>query len=83
MCHHSSLFMNTYEFSWSLFTLLFLFCHSISSSSSLFYFHLKGLGGTDAISNACLLPHCLKVRDDYFLMKPGVLTKKKNITCKL
>lgn len=55
----------------------FLFCHSISSTFSLFYFHFKGLSGTDVVSNACLLPHCLKVRDDYFLMKPGVLAQKK------
>lgn len=76
-----------YEYMWIFLEIIcplfFQFCHSISSTFSLFYFHLKGLGGTDVISNACLLPHCLKVRDDYFLMKPGVLTKKKNITCKL
>lgn len=75
VCHHSFVCMNTCEFSWRLFSLpFFLFCHSISSTFSLFYFHFKGLGGTDVVSNACLLPHCLKVKDDYFLMKPGVLT---------
>lgn len=79
VCHHSLHCMNTCEFSWRLFSFLFfsLVCHSISSTFSLFYFHFKGLGGTDVISNACLLPHCLKVRDDYFLMKPDVLAQKK------
>lgn len=47
------------------------FCHSISSTFDLFYFHFKGSDGTDVVSNVCLLPHCLKVRDDYFLMKAG------------
>lgn len=66
--------------------IFFLFCHSISSTFNLFYFHFKGSGGTDVVSNACLLPHCLKVRDDYFLMKPGKLTHTlvhEKITCKL
>lgn len=76
----SFLCMNTCAFSCRLFSLFFfLFCHSISSTFILFYFHFKGLSGTDVVSNACLLPHCLKVRDDYFLMKPCVLTHKKRI----
>ena len=81
VCHHSLHYMNTCEISWRLFSLLFfsLFCHSISSTFSLFYFHFKGLGGTDVISNACLLPHCLKVKDDYFLMKPGILALKQKV----
>lgn len=65
----------------AFFFFFFMFCHSISSTFSLFYFHFKGLGGTDVVSNACLLPHCLKVRDDYFLMKLHTLARggKKRI----
>lgn len=59
----------------AFFFFFFMFCHSISSTFSLFYFHFKGLGGTDVVSNACLLPHCLKVRDDYFLMKLHTLAR--------
>lgn len=59
------------------------FCHSISSTFDLFYFHFKGSDGTDVVSNVCLLPHCLKVRADYFLMKAGKRVPARAHACTL
>lgn len=61
------------------FFFLFFFVIPLALPSVYSIFYFKGLSGTDVVSNACLLPHCLKVRDDYFLMKPGVVTKKWTI----